>query len=245
MFVVEAPSQQDANTGTPLADESGRLLRETLEALKFTEVDYYVTYAVTCRACEKAIDGEGRELVRKDYKTKKEGPVWRDSAPLPVHLAACRPRLLEEVYLVDPLLIVTLGALATEAVMGSPRGITESRGKLLTMEVEGASSVALVTEKRQLWARKVGGVLVRPTAPYKVKYSVLPTFHPAYVLRKIVDRGSNSPMQLFLRDLKLVASMYEMFLLEVFGVTSAGRGQVESTYAEALACDQIAGEEYT
>lgn len=243
MFVGEGPGQQEARLGTPFVGDSGQLLRQTLAQLQFSNQDIYVTNAVTCRSCEKAVDGQGVELIREDYKTKKMGPIWRDSPPLPVHIAACRPRLLEEIYLVDPLLIVTLGATATQAVLGNVRGIVESRGKLLPLTLEGASHMPVLTDKKHIWGRKVAGTFVRPTKPFGVQYGVLPTFHPAFVLRKLVDRGPNSPLKLFLKDLQLAARMYEMFLLEAFGITPQGRGASTPEYVDAVACDRIAGDD--
>ena len=48
--------------------------------------------------------------------------------PLPNEIEACRPRLEEQIDTISPKIIVTLGATATEALLGKGEGITKRRG---------------------------------------------------------------------------------------------------------------------
>lgn len=49
--------------------------------------------------------------------------------PQPIELESCRPYLLEQVELIQPRVIATLGNFATKLITGNPTGITRVRGK--------------------------------------------------------------------------------------------------------------------
>lgn len=70
---------------------------------------------------------------------------------------ACWPRLYETIYRVDPLLIITMGKSATSMVAGTTQPITPLRGRIQTAIIQGKY--------------------------LKLKYPVLPMFHPAFLLR--------------------------------------------------------------
>ena len=69
-------------------------------------------------------------------------------------LVACAPFLHRQVELVNPRLLVTLGNVPTQALFSTSQGITRMRGKWFT------------------WDRPGGGTI-----------PLLPTFHPAFLLR--------------------------------------------------------------
>jgi uracil-DNA glycosylase family 4 len=73
--------------------------------------------------------------------------------PTPMEAEACWPYLQRQVAIVQPKAIVTLGGPATKMILGTSEGITRLRGT---------------------WGSYAG---VEPAVP------VMPTFHPAYVLR--------------------------------------------------------------
>ena len=79
---------------------------------------------------------------------------YKDEPPTPIHKNACRPRLLEEIYLVDPIVIVGLGGPACEALLGHSITITRDRGETSQIAIPGASYRPVLTEKRQQWLRK-------------------------------------------------------------------------------------------
>jgi hypothetical protein len=61
----------------------------------------------------------------------------------------------------------------------------------------------------------VNGVIVAPTAQAMVRYTLIPTLHPAYVLRKIADQGHNSPFRQLVDDIRKAVKIYEMYMCEV------------------------------
>lgn len=105
LFVGEAPGRFGADqTGVPFTqDRSGRLLREMIDELSAElgrPLKVYITNVVKCNPQ----DNEGRN--RK---------------PAADEVANCRAFLLREIALVRPKVIVTLGGLAAQQVLGTSR----------------------------------------------------------------------------------------------------------------------------
>ena len=207
LFIGEGPGKTEEKEGRPFVGESGELLRSIIDKLKIASYSY-ITNIVGCRSCTPMTDEHGLPIVRGN------GPLYKDEPPLPAYVTACRPRLEEEIYLVDPVVIVTLGGEAASALAGRPVAITKERGEPFHASIDGASVVPSLTDKKKQWARKVKGEVHMPVEPFQVRYLVVPTFHPAYVLRKLADRGPNNPMDKFVDDVRLAADIHERYLIE-------------------------------
>jgi uracil-DNA glycosylase len=159
----------------------------------------------------------------------------RDTVPLPTQIAACRDRLIEEIYIVDPVLIVTLGGTAAEHVLDRKVTITKDRGRTVHTFIPGYTMRPVLTEKKGVWTRKVHGEVVRPTEVNEVRYVVLPTLHPAYVLRKIGDRGANSPLRQFGDDIRQAVKIYERYLVEALRLEPTSTSDADlSTVGEEM-----------
>jgi uracil-DNA glycosylase len=216
MFIGEGPGVEEEKEGRPFVGRSGRLLRAILEKLGATDV--YITNLVTCRSCEPVLDESGLPRLFQ----RKRGPaipMFKDIPPLPAHWKTCQPRLHEEIYLVDPKIIVTLGNTAAEAVIGGHFTITKDRCVDYTIDVPGAGQRAVLTEKKQVWYRKVAGEMTAPTEQAMVRYYTVPTLHPAYVLRMIADRGPKSPFQQLVGDIRYAIKRYDQYMQIVYGRT--------------------------
>ncbi len=57
-----------------------------------------------------------------------------------------------------------------------------------------------------------------PIEQNTVDYFVLPTLHPAFVARKIEDKGPHSPFRQFVGDLQHALRVYQRFREKVFGI---------------------------
>ena len=66
---------------------------------------------------------------------KSRPPGNRD--PLPLEISACEPYLFEQVRLIEPRVVCTLGNFATKLLTGSPTGITKVRGTPQVQELGG------------------------------------------------------------------------------------------------------------
>lgn len=233
MLVGEGPGADEELTGAPFVGRSGHILKRVLSVLGLA--DYYLTNIVCCRSCALVKNADGSPMMRKNFR--KGGhflPVYKDEPPLPMQKAACRPRLLEEIYLVDPIIIVGLGGPACEALLGHSITITRDRGETSQISIPGASYRPVLTEKKQQWMRRVGGEDIAPTEPNEVLYHFIPTLHPAYVARELPDKGPGNAFQKFVADLKKAVTTYNTYLEEVFGVVTTPH---ENLNAEELHYD--------
>ncbi|HSH23864.1 MAG TPA: uracil-DNA glycosylase [Acidimicrobiales bacterium] len=105
LFVGEGPGADEDAAGLPFVGRSGKLLdRLIAEEMDLTRADCYIANTVMCRP-----------------------PGNRD--PRPEELAACRPWLDAKVDHIDPRVVVTLGNVATRALLGRSEGITRLRGQ--------------------------------------------------------------------------------------------------------------------
>ena len=128
MFVGEAPGAEEDRQGLPFVGRAGQLLNQMLAEIELARDDVFIANVL-----------------------KSRPPGNRD--PQPLEIEACEPYLFEQVRLIEPRVVCTLGNFATKLLSGSPTGITKVRG---TPQV-----------------RDLGGRTV----------FLLPLFHPAAALR--------------------------------------------------------------
>src|SRR5215467_8744214 len=98
MVVGEGPGRQEDLSGRPFVGRAGRLLEELLAHAGLRREDVYITNIVKHRATTDA-------------------PAGRDRPPSTAEIGACRPWLLEQVHIVRPRVIVTLGRHALAAFL--------------------------------------------------------------------------------------------------------------------------------
>jgi DNA polymerase len=124
MFVGEAPGREEDEQALAFVGRAGQLLTKIVEAIGKKREDVWICNVVKCRPPE-------------------------NRNPEPDEVEACRPFLQEQIRLISPKVIVTLGTFAAQAVLETDEPIGRLRGR---------------------W-RTARGV------------KVMPTFHPAFLLR--------------------------------------------------------------
>jgi len=124
LLVGEGPGAEEDRQGVPFVGEAGQLLTKMIEAMGLTRADVFITNVVKCRPPE-------------------------NRKPTPDEMAACLPYLREQIALLRPKVIVALGAVATQGLLGVETKISELRGQWQLFET----------------------------------IDLMPTFHPAYLLR--------------------------------------------------------------
>ncbi len=226
MFIGEGPGRDEESYGRPFTGRSGSVLRDLLNKLGFSNV--YLTNVVTCRSCGPSFDGEGNPRMRDNRSTGEREPIINDQPPLPVQMQACLPRLYEEIYLVDPILIVALGGPSIEALSGKPARVLAESGVIQTITIPGAGYHPDLTAKRKAWVRKVRGELIMPVKQNRVSYSMMTLVHPAYVLRKRKDERVGNPVEIFISGLRKAVDLYERYVLDVHGDTSLRARDVDN-----------------
>ena len=116
MFVGEQPGDVEDREGRPFVGPSGLLLDRALDGAGIARDEVYVTNAVKHFKWER-----GEKSARRIHKK-----------PNAAEVRACRPWLEHEIALVQPDVIVCLGATAAQAVFGSAFKLMAQRGQLLS-----------------------------------------------------------------------------------------------------------------
>ncbi|MFF5159889.1 UdgX family uracil-DNA binding protein [Streptomyces sp. NPDC000348] len=121
MLVGEQPGDQEDRQGRPFVGPAGGLLDRALEDAGIDPADAYVTNAV------------------KHFKFTRTGSGGRrvHKSPTRRETTACGPWLAAELAVVEPELIVLLGATAGKALLGSSFRVTQVRGTVLEEEIHG------------------------------------------------------------------------------------------------------------
>jgi DNA polymerase len=103
VLVGEAPGRNEDLKGEPFVGAAGQLLNELLAHAGLERHEVYIANVVKCRP-----------------------PGNRD--PEAIEIETCTPFLREQIRLIDPRVIVTLGNFATRFVLHTEQGITRLRG---------------------------------------------------------------------------------------------------------------------
>lgn len=112
IFVGEQPGDAEDKAGRPFVGPSGKLLDRALDAAGIAREDVYVTNAV--KHFKWAKDARSK---RRIHKTPNAG-----------ELRACAPWLAAEIALLQPRVIVCLGAIAAKALLGRTFSVMNKRG---------------------------------------------------------------------------------------------------------------------
>jgi DNA polymerase len=130
LFIGEAPGQHEDKQGEPFVGAAGQLLTRMLGEIGLTREQVYIANILKCRP-----------------------PGNRD--PQEDEIETCTPWLIEQISLIQPQVVVTLGNFATKFVLQTQTGITRMRGSVYP------------------WHGR----------------TVIPTFHPAAILRGGGEKG--------------------------------------------------------
>ena len=148
MVIGEAPGADEDRQGEPFVGRAGQLLNAMLAAIGLPRPTVFVANMLKCRP-----------------------PQNRD--PRPDELAACRPYLVRQLELLQPTLILVVGRIAAQNLLGTDSPLGRLRGQV--HRLDGLNLPAVVTyhpayllrspaDKRKAWedlkfARRVFGEL--------------------------------------------------------------------------------------
>ena len=124
MFVGEAPGADEDQQGLAFVGRAGQLLTKIVESIGLSREDVFIANVLKCRPPE-------------------------NRNPEPDEVEACLPYLREQIRLIAPRIIVTLGGFATQAILETDLSVGKLRGRF----------------------HPLGAI------------RVMPTYHPAYLLR--------------------------------------------------------------
>lgn len=131
LFVGEAPGADEDSLGEPFVGKAGELLTRIITAMGLTREKVYIANVLKCRP-------------------DTPGQFSGNRKPNPEEMETCLPFLQEQIELIQPKVMVALGATAIEGILGrSPIHVTKVRGQWMQFR----------------------------------NIPLMPTFHPAYLLR--------------------------------------------------------------
>jgi DNA polymerase len=113
VFVGEQPGDQEDIDGRPFVGPAGKLFDAALDEARIERKLTYVTNAV------------------KHFKFEPRGKRRIHKKPGDLEIAACNQWLRRELQLIQPRIVVALGATAARAIFGRAVAVGENRGKIL------------------------------------------------------------------------------------------------------------------
>lgn len=133
VFVGEGPGFEEDKQGLAFVGKAGQLLTKMIEAMGLTRDEVYICNTVKCRPPN-------------------------NRTPTADEILACNPYLTQQLEIIQPEMIVALGAPAAKTLLNTAESISRLRGRFHEYYYSGISGSG-------------------PSVP------VMPTFHPAYLLR--------------------------------------------------------------
>jgi uracil-DNA glycosylase family 4 len=109
VLVGEAPGHEEDETGVPFVGEAGKLLEKILIAMHLSREEVYISNVLKCHP-----------------------PGNRD--PHPDEITACEQFLKQQLVLIQPELIITLGRFATQTLLKTTEPIGKLRGQWFEYE---------------------------------------------------------------------------------------------------------------
>ena len=125
ILVGEQPGNQEDRAGRPFVGPAGRLLDEALEEAGIDRADTYVTNAV------------------KHFKWQARGKRRIHQKPSWAETAACKPWLEAELQVVQPQVLVLLGAVAAQSLLGRQFRVTQNRRRLVESDLAPAVTATI------------------------------------------------------------------------------------------------------
>ena len=116
MFIGEAPGEIEDKTGKPFKGEAGKLLDKMLHAIQLNRENVYLTNII----------------------------FWRppgNRKPTEEEINACLPYVKKHINLINPKILVLVGATAASAILNIKTGITQIRGKWKNIETKDKKSL--------------------------------------------------------------------------------------------------------
>jgi DNA polymerase len=110
MFIGEAPGADEDRIGEPFVGRAGQLLTRIIETMGFTREQVYIANVLKCRP---------------DMPRGSSG----NRPPTPAEMETCLPYLQEQIAIIEPKVLVALGATAVEGLLKVREPMRNLRGQ--------------------------------------------------------------------------------------------------------------------
>jgi uracil-DNA glycosylase len=141
MFIGEAPGADEDRRGEPFVGRAGQLLTRIIETMGFQRREVYIANVLKCRP---------------DMPPGSSG----NRPPTPEEMQTCLPYLAEQIDIIQPKVLIALGATAVEGLLGTRGVMREMRGKwhshhdtplMITYHPSYLLRTQAPSEKRKVW----------------------------------------------------------------------------------------------
>jgi DNA polymerase len=141
MFIGEAPGADEDARGEPFVGRAGQLLTKIIETMGFDRSEVYIANVLKCRP---------------DMPAGVSG----NRPPTPQEMETCLPYLAEQIEIVQPKVLVALGATAVEGLLGTRGTMRDLRGRwhshqdtplMITYHPSYLLRNQAPSEKRKVW----------------------------------------------------------------------------------------------
>ena len=141
MFIGEAPGADEDRQGEPFVGKAGQLLTKIIKAMGFERSDVYIANVLKCRP---------------DMPAGSSG----NRPPTPDEMQTCLPYLAEQIDIIQPKVMVALGATAVEGLLGTRGPMRDLRGRwhshqntplMITYHPSYLLRNQAPSEKRKVW----------------------------------------------------------------------------------------------
>ena len=157
MVIGEGPGQQEDETGLPFVGRSGQLLTKMLASVDIHRDDIYIANTVKCRPPN-------------------------NRTPELNEMESCQNYLIRQIQLVQPKILILLGAASLRDILGNKFKITKCRGQWFRLDVDYMDD----------------------------QLNVMPVFHPSYLLR-YASTKEGTPKWLTLEDFKEIKAALSFY----------------------------------
>lgn len=162
VFVGEAPGEDEDRLGIPFVGRAGQLLNKMITAMGLSR---------------DAGAGDKGVYICNVLKTRPPN----NATPTSHEAGLCEPYLIEQLLIVNPVCIVTLGLPSTRTLLKTDLSMSRVRGQWQSLKIPAGSG---------------GGAVTIP---------VMPTYHPAYILRVYTEDNRKkvwSDLQMVMQKIK-------------------------------------------
>ncbi|QFG01248.1 uracil-DNA glycosylase [Psychrobacillus glaciei] len=162
LLIGEAPGENEAIHGIPFIGRAGDELEKSLKSVNLTRDDVYMTSAVRSRPYmwkEKKM--RNGEITKRKY----------NRPPTKQEITAHAPLLDFEIKNIAPLVLVTLGNVGLQRLLGKDAKVSNLHGQVLEHAVRHLASLE---RDEYIWSDE--------------KYRIIPTYHPAAVFYRPSNR---------------------------------------------------------
>jgi DNA polymerase len=141
MFIGEAPGADEDRQGEPFVGRAGQLLTKIIGAMGFTRDEVYIANVLKCRP-------------------HMPPGASGNRPPTADEMATCLPYLTEQIEIIQPKVLVALGATAVEGLLGRRETMSKMRGRwhtygetplMITFHPSYLLRNQSNTEKRKVW----------------------------------------------------------------------------------------------